>query len=297
MLKTLRPASQRGTISTTIQRNDSSPFARGLHAWYAAGHRMSNGSVVWRDLSINSYDLTLQNAASIDYAGAWKSKRRGVMPVYMNQIDQTVQTWWEGEDNALNVNGWQCITWSMWVNWNNTANNNPSTPYDEVVITRARSYQGTFGFMRNRGDHLTKAYIYTSMGLHADFSSTTLDDDTWYLTTVVYDGVNLITYIDGVNIHEMAVTGGQPLSLADTSTSLIVGSGSWGGSADNKVGASFDDIRVYNRPLAASEVMKLYRETRGGGYGSLASPSRLRLASVGAATSAQTGKSFLLFID
>ncbi len=78
----------------------------------------------------------------------------------------------------------------------------------------------------------------------------------WYHLVGVYDGINVILYVNGAVVATTALTG-----LADSS---VLGA-SIGGAVDatNFVAGLIDDVRIYNRALSAAEIKRLYTGTAG----------------------------------
>jgi len=73
----------------------------------------------------------------------------------------------------------------------------------------------------------------------------------WYHYVMTYDGANILTYINGVNVGTKARTG----NIANQS-GVNIGQG---GAHQYKFNGDIAEVRVYNRVLSASEIMKIYR--------------------------------------
>jgi hypothetical protein len=75
----------------------------------------------------------------------------------------------------------------------------------------------------------------------------------WYNFTCTYDGSNIIMYVNGVNVVSTAKTG----AIADSAGNpwIIGGRGLPGGDI---VLGKLDEVRLYDRPLTATEVKQLY---------------------------------------
>ncbi len=75
--------------------------------------------------------------------------------------------------------------------------------------------------------------------------------NTWRHATLVYDGVDKIIYIDGIEVARVASTG----QIDESSYNL------WIGANEQQTGRNFhgliDDLRIYNRPLSPEEVAGL----------------------------------------
>lgn len=85
--------------------------------------------------------------------------------------------------------------------------------------------------------------------------SATVNDGVWHHGAGVYDGANMLVYVDGrldgsVASTGMVSTGTSPIGIGvRTGYGLI-----WDG--------DIDDVRIINRPLSAGEIMSLYLESR-----------------------------------
>lgn len=84
--------------------------------------------------------------------------------------------------------------------------------------------------------------------------STSLNLDEWQHLTLTYDGVNTRLYKNGSEVGVTALSGAVDSRGSGTPSTI----GTINGSADFFDG-DIDDIKVYNRPLSASEVDELYR--------------------------------------
>jgi hypothetical protein len=101
-------------------------------------------------------------------------------------------------------------------------------------------------------------YIYKNGGSPTAYfveSSASVNDGNWHHLVGVYDGTNLLIYVDGVQ-------GGSTSASGITMPSLVY-SFEVGGNCNGHGGLFFpgqiDDVRVYNRALSASEIADLYK--------------------------------------
>jgi hypothetical protein len=83
--------------------------------------------------------------------------------------------------------------------------------------------------------------------------NTIVTDNTWHHVTLVYDGVNKIVYIDGVEDARMASDG----QINQSSYDLYIG-------ANSQQGGRFleglvDDVRIYNRALPEDQIQDVMR--------------------------------------
>ncbi|MGB4833679.1 MAG: LamG domain-containing protein, partial [Candidatus Moraniibacteriota bacterium] len=83
-----------------------------------------------------------------------------------------------------------------------------------------------------------------------------VDDNAWHLVTGVYDGANLIIYVDGVNTGQTAAAG---ITMPSTTNTLQIGGNCTGN--PHYWNGTIDDVRVYSRALSVDEISQLYRLT------------------------------------
>ncbi|MHC4158358.1 MAG: LamG domain-containing protein, partial [Planctomycetota bacterium] len=92
----------------------------------------------------------------------------------------------------------------------------------------------------------------------ANDESYTINPDTWYFFAFTYNGSVLKHYANGAQLgSDKTVTG----NIVDNSNNAGIGSNTGGGS--NNVNGMIDDVRIYNRALAAGEIRRLYQEGAG----------------------------------
>ncbi|MBU0859389.1 MAG: hypothetical protein KJ667_05585, partial [Alphaproteobacteria bacterium] len=101
-----------------------------------------------------------------------------------------------------------------------------------------------------------------------DEASAASNDTNWHLITLVYDGTQtgnsnrLRVYRNGVLVGGAFYTGTVPaVSYSGAAVPFIIGR--WTGGTTYHSRGTVDDVRIYNRPLSAEEVMALYLATGG----------------------------------
>jgi hypothetical protein len=82
-----------------------------------------------------------------------------------------------------------------------------------------------------------------------------LQPDTWYHLVATYDGESLKAYTNGVLVTETSGLSGSPDS---EQASLILGRHAYDRDPVNHFAGTIDDVRIYNYPLAKTEVAALY---------------------------------------
>jgi hypothetical protein len=144
------------------------------------------------------------------------------------------------------IGGLKTYTQSVWIKRN---------LYSGSVITQERggltnvgpginSNSGRFFSPRFR----TNVTDYWGAGLETDVN-------TWYNLTFVYDGSNLISYLNGINISSVPMIG---RFLEATNNQYFIGA-NWDGTAE--FSGELGELRFYNGALTASEVLEIYTST------------------------------------
>ena len=80
-----------------------------------------------------------------------------------------------------------------------------------------------------------------------------LSNNVWAHVAVVYDGSNMIFYVNGANVGSYPRTGSISYTGA---TTLYIGRKR--AASSNYFDGSIDDVRIYNRALSAAEITQLY---------------------------------------
>jgi len=88
--------------------------------------------------------------------------------------------------------------------------------------------------------------------------TTTIQPNTWYFVTGVYDGVTAYIYLNGVQENSVART----LNAHNIFSSIGGQYGHAGGNSSINFNGLIDDVRIYNKALSSSEVLQLYNATK-----------------------------------
>jgi len=150
-----------------------------------------------------------------------------------------------GDPASLRVENNNGATWTAWIHPRNAGN---SSSFQEVIFDKeAGSNGGVFLYLQSN----TLIFYNGS----AQTGSTVINNNEWYFVTVVKDGSNGETFVDGIsdNTFSWAAT---PDS---TGTDFIIGGDACCARAFTGL---IDEVRVYNRALTAAEVDALYRSGR-----------------------------------
>ncbi|MCB9991475.1 MAG: DUF1566 domain-containing protein [Rhodospirillales bacterium] len=159
-----------------------------------------------------------------------------------------------GNDASLNITG--SITLASWVK----AGSFPaSNAYKQFI---AKGYDGTnsqfqFGFQNDATTGNVPRLIVGTWdgsyhGILYDYSSTIVTGQ-WYHITGTFDGATWRLYIDG----QLVQSSNDTASIKTSTKSVLIGAHDANGSLKYFDG-QLDDVRIYNRPLSASEITQLY---------------------------------------
>jgi len=100
--------------------------------------------------------------------------------------------------------------------------------------------------------------VKTTTGIKDLDSKTTLVANNWYHVVAIYDGTNILIYINGSLDNQSNFTG----KILPTNIDLMIGQVLPGNAQYNFKG-SIDDVRVYDYAIDATTVMQLYQEPSG----------------------------------
>ncbi len=144
-----------------------------------------------------------------------------------------------GNDSSLNPNK---ITVEAWVK--------PASYKNQKIVSK---WDGTYDYILDLDSNIARFYVDT--GANVALSTTNLSLNQWYHITGVYDGDNVIIYVNGYEESRDSFTG----YVATGTDKVVIGSGS---TLYNFFNGTIDDVRIYNRALSVSEVR--YHYNRGG---------------------------------
>jgi hypothetical protein len=136
------------------------------------------------------------------------------------------------------------LTIALWIKFNvvNT---------DQFIITK----NGPFLFYLTGSDSKFRNMIYTGAWT-TNTSNALASSNRWYYSAMVYDGVNIKLYINGVVDSSTPKTG----SLAGDGCVQLgrYNSGGCSGSPDRYLNAFVDDVRIYKAVIPTSQIKEQY---------------------------------------
>ncbi len=134
------------------------------------------------------------------------------------------------------------ITMSAWIRPDQLASASQIVSNDDALtISNQMRTQGTG--------------IRCSISNTTSTQGSTLVVDEWAHVACVYDGANIINYINGVNVGSSALTGSISYPNSNTEPWRI---GRRGDAAPGYFNGRIDEVRIYDRALTASEMKQLY---------------------------------------
>ncbi|MBF0390110.1 MAG: LamG domain-containing protein [Desulfamplus sp.] len=100
------------------------------------------------------------------------------------------------------------------------------------------------------------SHVWTNNGLFMKDTTESLSKRDWHHIAQIWNGTNLLLYIDGELKVNKTTTG----SLANGSQPIRIGGGAPYGQPPHYFNGTIDDVRIYNRALSEFEIKQLYNE-------------------------------------
>jgi alpha-tubulin suppressor-like RCC1 family protein len=151
------------------------------------------------------------------------------------------------------------ITQSAWIK--TTATQNGPNNYPLPILTKRHTGDGSDwpSVIMNASDgkvvvHADDAGGAANVGGGPRWPDSVIDvrDGNWHHVVGIKDGLNVITYVNGIKVAETSYPGWTP---GGSSRNLHIGHhGGW----NSFFNGCIDDVRIYNRTLSADEVSELY---------------------------------------
>jgi hypothetical protein len=207
----------------------------------AANTASYNGSgTTWVDISGSEFDGVLTNGPTYSNSGATSSIS------------------FDGTDDYCDISGTtnfnsNILTFSLWFKTNST-----TLPFGYVFAKQVDSSYGSFWFYTVGGNSY-RLGCGTNNG-YSESTSFSPNINTWYNIVGVYNGTNMLFYLNGSLISTTAYNGGTPIKYASYPISL----GRYGSLFTNQISSACNiaSFLLYNRDLSASEVLNNYNATK-----------------------------------
>ena len=268
--------SQRGRRvgPSPIQLNRGSQFARGLVGWWPVGNQACWGTDTLLDMSLYDNDGTVVSVP----AEKW-SIADGRSCITLDGVSDYVDI---ADSPSMDVSG-NAITL---MGWHNTTT---IDDYDLLIgkEVNGNPYQIWALFVGSASGTKHQKIVFA---ISTSATRTLFDFDTGidlrnnlHHYCGVYDGANMLIYLDGALQGSTAKTG----NIDTNNNKVRIAKSEF--YAGERLQGPVDDVRIYNRALSAGEVAQLYNETKDGSYGSLALPTGPRIWAVDTTAAAASG--------
>jgi len=163
-----------------------------------------------------------------------------------------------GQPSVLTSSGLgDSLTLTCWIKSTQAA-----TASKSYVGMREEDSNDIYGFVEDRGAILPYFYIDATGGdVKAYLSSHFILDGNWHLLTGVYNGSDVLFYVDG-ELKASETTSGELDSVTDAHFTVGSRYHADGDPTQNYAG-KIDEVRIYNRALSSSEIQAYYNRTKG----------------------------------
>ncbi|MBF9018794.1 LamG domain-containing protein [Oceanispirochaeta sp. M2] len=195
---------------------------------------------------VTAYDSIGSNDGVI-HGASWASGHNG-SALSFDGVDDYVQT---TSGNGIDVHG-QALTLEAWVKW--TVDPSTQASWANILFKKADSTWGPhYQLQHNSGNRFFEFVVSTENKVNAYIqSSTSPQEGEWYHVVGVYDGSEILIYVNGVLENSKTVVGNL---LTGENNPLYIGSNQNAGRYFNGV---IDEVGIYNNALNASEVLARY---------------------------------------
>jgi len=145
------------------------------------------------------------------------------------------------------------FTVEAWVNYQGFA----SGQTGDAIVAKGQDVEGPIDWAMSIGSS-KKFRVHLHMGSSWDQfdGATTLNTNTWYHVAMVYDGTNMLAYVNG------ALDGSQTVSgvLQATDNPLKIGAYSPVNGSQSKdwFYGRIDEVSIYDRALSSTEILSIY---------------------------------------
>ena len=153
--------------------------------------------------------------------------------------------------NDIPITGKTSYTISCWFNVNNLSSRNG------LVSGTAGTAEEVFFFTENDGRLTTQHNDSSDLN---QVSSSTLNTGQWYHGVMVFNGSQIILYLDGDTIASTSAN-----SVTTSVDTWGMGASDWNDTIKYHCDGNLDDVRIYNRALSQPEIQALYDLTKSSG--------------------------------
>lgn len=157
---------------------------------------------------------------------------------------------------SLQMIGGSSLTMMAWGNYSGGCSSDRGE-----IINKENTYESAAAC--DPGNEYQNAIQTTTSGGWSWAGTGGITLNTWHLFATTWDGTTALEYIDGVQVSTRAIPG----VLSATATGLGIGcrsvsvTGSTAGAGSYWIG-SIDEVSIYNRALAPSEITTYYNATK-----------------------------------
>jgi hypothetical protein len=220
--------------------------------WTLDGKNMTNG--VAQDTSGNSNNGNLFNLAT---STAYILGKKGQAINFQSALSPRISVPAASSINDLNTNG---MTVSLWAK--------PASLGTGTFISKGDNSSGGHGwaFMEDTSNGRFKFTVmgFTGTDLIVPSANNSIALNTWAHLTVTWDGTSATSgvhlYLNGTEVSQVSPTAGGAGPQSDAAIPIQLGAAT-GGGANGFYNGVLDDVRVYSRPLSATEVSQLYKQS------------------------------------
>jgi hypothetical protein len=227
---------QKPPLGTPI--NWAHPLTKGLVGFWLFNE---SGGDLANDLSGNGNHGTINNMAFPPTSSSgWNAGRRGTALSFDGSNDYVISSSGPNFDNQSE------ISISMWVKVNSGVS--------DYLIELPEISSGSNGVGLRYDSNTIDYHVVT----HSDNSFTDVSGSVslgrWYHIALIYNGVTLTGYKDGVSVGSHDVTLGTGIKHASGEVNI----GRFGTLGGSCFQGQIDEVRIYNRALSAQEIKQLY---------------------------------------
>jgi len=202
-----------------------------------------SGCALWIQMDARpgniAYDLSRNNNHATIYGASWTRGKIGYA-LSFDGIDDYVDC---GNDPSIRITGTE-ITLECWVKFIKAINAHIISKADACYML------GTF-------NDKAEMYLWTSDGVFTNRDvpgGTILTTGVWYYLVDVYDGANIITYVNGREDRRLTGVSG---TILDSAT-IYLNLGRRVSHKDWYLSGLIDEARIYNRALSVKEIEARY---------------------------------------